>query len=491
VIKQIVCATLVLCTWLALVHPASAQTITTLYSFCTQVGCPDGAEPLAALIQATDGNFYGTTLSTVFRITPSGSLTTLYTFCDSQPCPNGSGSVAGLVQVVADGDLYGAAYRGGANSGGTIFKITLDGTLTTVYNFCSIGTFPDDCEDGAGPNGLMQAVNGELYGTTNPLPPTSVFYQGASGYGTVFKIASGGVLTTLHTFCPQGTGYDPTDCPDGAYPQAPLIQATNGDFYGTTYFGGAYGYGTVFKITSRGVLTTLYSFCSLNDCPDGAGPAAGLTQATDGDLYGTTAYGGADGGGTVFKITPSGTLTTLYAFCVAQYDAGCTDGGSPLAPLIQGSDGNLYGTTGGTAFQLSLVPGNKLTTYPFGSSIDSPNFSLAGLFQGTDGNFYGTTQYGGTGINNVGTVFSLATGLAPFVETQTLSGKIGNHVKILGTDLTGATSVTFNGTPATFTVNFTGSAIRATIPTGATTGTVTVTTPSRVLSSNRPFTVQE
>ena len=206
---------------------------------------------------------------------------------------------AGLVQAT-NGDFYATTAGGGANGGGTVFRITPSGTLTTLYSFCS----QSGCTDGAGPYaGLVQATNGDFYGTTQ--------LGGANSRGTVFKINPSGTLTTLYSFCSQG------GCTDGAYPYAGLIQATNGDFFGTTPAGGANGYGTVFKIAAGGTLTTLYSFCSQSGCTDGASPHAGLVQATNGDHYGTTTSGGANGPGTgtVFRITPSGTLTTLYSFC--------------------------------------------------------------------------------------------------------------------------------------------------------------------------------
>jgi uncharacterized repeat protein (TIGR03803 family) len=129
----------------------------------------------------------------------------------------------------------------------------------------------------------------------------------------------------LYNFCSQG------GCADGELPEAGLVQATNGDFYGTNFEGGANGGGTVFRITPDGMLTTLYSFCAKSGCADGSNPSARLVETTNGDLYGTTAYGGATcagagGCGTVFKITPSGTLTTLYSFCS---QGGCMDGASP------------------------------------------------------------------------------------------------------------------------------------------------------------------
>jgi uncharacterized repeat protein (TIGR03803 family) len=338
------CAVLVLCATTAIALPA--QTLTTLYSFCSLSGCPDGADPYAGLVQATNGDLYGTTVSggtsgtntngTVFKITPGGTLTTLYSFCSSTNCTDGADPYAGLVQA-ANGNFYGTTYYGGTNHRGTVFKITQGGTLTTLYSFCS----QTNCTDREGPlAGLVQAANGDFYGTTQ--------YAGANGGGTAFKITPGGTLTTLYSFCSQ------TNCTDGADPYAGLVQAANGDFYGTTYSGGANGnYGTVFKITPGGTLTTLYSFCSQTNCPDGATPQAGLVQAADGDLYGTTVSGGTNTNGTVFKITPTGTLTTLHSF------NGTTDGATPAAGLVQAINGDFYGTASsgannyGTVFKIT------------------------------------------------------------------------------------------------------------------------------------------
>lgn len=314
--------------------------LTTLYSFCGESGCTDGKQP-AGIIQAVDGNFYGTTYygganghGTVFKITPRGQLTTLYRFCSQGGmCPDGFNPAAGLVQAT-DGNFYGTTLHGGVNDNeGTVFKITPGGTLTTIYSFCS----QSRCMDGKHPYAaLVQAADGDLYGTTS-IGGANVYY------GTVFKISLSGALTTLYSFCAQ------SGCTDGEIPQAALVQVTSGDFYGTTAYGGAncvvMGCGTVFKISSDGMLTTLYSFCSQGGCMDGAEPFTALVQANDGNLYGTTTYGGAcvqQGCGTVFKITPGGALTTLHNFCL---QSGCPDGIRPYAGLIQATNGRLYGTT--------------------------------------------------------------------------------------------------------------------------------------------------
>ena len=466
-------------TWALILYVATAialpaQTFTTLHNF----DGTDGAQPFAALIQGTDGNFYGTTYrggangsaGTVFRVTRLGALTTLFTFCSQTACTDGYEPYAGLIQAV-DGNFYGTTSNGGANTaGGTIFKITSGAVLTTLYSFGS----PGGSTEGSHPQaGLVQAANGgDFYGTTAQ-------GGGASDGGTVFEVTSAGTLTTLHSFCPQG------DCSDGAVPEAGLVRAGNGDFYGTTTQGGANLAGTVFRITPSGTLTTLYSFCSQSACADGEDPHAGLVQGANGNLYGTTLEGGDNFGGTIFEITPSGTLTTLYSFCAQN---GCPDGANPRAGLIQATNGDFYGTTtqgganlAGTIF--AITPGGALTTL---HSFDASNNGepSAGLMQATDGAFYGATTFGGT--SNLGTVFSLSVGLRPFVETQTTSGKIGGVVKILGTDLTGAISVNFNGTPATFTVAAP-SLIIATVPAGATSGKIQIVVPAGTLSSNQPF----
>jgi uncharacterized repeat protein (TIGR03803 family) len=400
------------------ITPSGALTI--LHSFCSKSGCADGEYTYAVPIQGTDGNFYGTTylggskeLGTVFKITPSGTLTTLHTFDGT----DGSQPLAGLVQA-SDGNFYGTTYMGGSQGNGEIFKITPSGTLTTLHSFCSRTA----CKDGRNPfAGLVQGTDGNLYGTT--------LEGGAKGFGTVFKVTPNGTLTTLHSFCTQ------SGCPDGQFPQTGLVQASNGNLYGTTITGGTYGDDTIFEITTSGAFTTLYNVCSQSGCPDGNYLYAGLIQATDGNLYGIMDVGGANGSGTIFKITLSGTLTTLYNFCS---QSGCPDGQYPGGGLVQDTDGSLYGTT-------------------------------------ADG-----------GANGDGTVFSLSVGLGPFVETQPTTAKAGATVKILGTNLTKATSVNFNGKAATFTV-VSSSEITTTVPAGATTGEVQVVTPSGTLLSNVSF----
>ena len=297
------------------ITPAGA--LQTVYSFCSQTNCTDGSGPYAGLVEGSDGDFYGTTYSggtsgvfgTVFKITPAGALTTLHSFDLS----DGAGPDSGLVQA-ANGDFYGTTTGGPDSNNGTVFKITSAGSLTTLHIF--------DGTDGSGPVGnLVQAADGNLYGTTP---------YGGVGYGTIFKISLSGTLTTLHSFT----------LTDGSYPYGGLVQGSDGSFYGATYGGGdtsncfGNGCGTVFKITPGGTLTTLHVF----ESTEGANPVAGLIQATDGNFYGTTYAGGNAGDwGTVFKVTPSGAVSTLHSF-------DGNDGGQPYGPVAQATNGNLYGT---------------------------------------------------------------------------------------------------------------------------------------------------
>lgn len=454
---------------------ASAQTFDTLVNF----DATNGADPgYASLAQGVDGNYYGTTTSggahsggTVFTISAAGVLTTLYSFCsqiDSQGyCTDGLSPSAGLV-LGTDGNFFGTTTNGGANSfgrwnsNGTIFKITPSGTLTTLYSFCAEA----NCADGQYPYaGLVQGTDGNFYGTTSQGGASTACNSGNDiGCGTVFRITPTGHLTTLHSFAAT----------DGAYPYGSLIQSTNGQYYGTT------SSGTIYKITSSGVLTTLYSF------QDTQGPYSGLLQAIDGNFYGTTYTGGANRFGSIFRITESGVLTTLYSFCNPW--PTCLDGSWPAAGLVQGTDGNFYGTTtnygtGGEGTIFTVTTDGSLTTlHNFdGSDGQKP---LGVLLQATDGTFYGTTSTYGPFYD--GTLFALATNLSPFVKTLPAAAKIGAEVGILGANLTGTTSVSFNSIPAQFRVK-SPTLILARVPKGAATGYVALTTPSGTLTSNLPF----
>jgi uncharacterized repeat protein (TIGR03803 family) len=447
---------------LALPRTGNAQALTTLYSF---TGGLDGSNPQAGLIQGSDGNLYGTNNGmrmfdfggSVFRITTSGTLTTLYDFT----LYDGS-FPSGLIQAT-DGNFYGTTQLCGDGASGTVFKVTPGGTFSILYTFDggSVGGNPQAA--------LIQGSDGYLYGTAAA--------GGGYGDGTVFRMTPSGAPTPLYSF---------TGSSDGSSPNG-LIQATDGNFYGTTEFGGANSHGTVFRMTPGGTLTTLYSFANGSD---GANPQNGLIQATDGNFYGTTEFGGANSQGTVFRITPGGTLSTLYAF------TGGNDGSNPQAALIQATDGYLYGTTpnggtsgAGTIFRIT-TSGTFTPLYSFSGSGDgdSPN----GLIQAADGNFYGTTQGGRSG--SWGTVFRLnvpiLTSLSPDSAT---AGGPAFTLTVNGAHFVSGATVTWNSTALT-TVFVSSTQLTASVPAAdiasAGTASVSVTNAGTAASNALTFTIK-
>ncbi len=464
------CALFVL--WVTTTVTLPAQTFKSLDSFDNT----DAAFPWATLVQGNDGNFYGTTQNggntacdlgcgAIFRITPAGKLTTF-----SFDGTNGSQPYAGLVQV-ANGDFYGVTTEGGASDLGTVFKFTAKGGIITLYSFAA--------DTGYSPlGGLVLASDGNFYGTASSGGPATG--QCDPGCGTIFKITPKGKYTTIHNF---------NGIPDGGLPLATMVQAPDGKLYGTaSTLGNAGSYGTVFTITPEGKYTVVHQFNNT----DGAYPFGGLILGTDGNFYGQTDLGGASNYGafvTVYKMTPKGKVTTLHSF-------EQTDGDNPISNLVQGTDGDFYGTAAyggkypnfGTVFKITSS-GTFTTLHNFDSTDGS--YLYAGLIQATNGTFYGATFAGGSSTAckyGCGTVFSLSVGLGPFVETLPNSGKVGAAIRILGTNLTGATSVTFNGTAAEFKV-ISKSEIETNVPSGATTGTVEVKTTKGTLKSNVAFRV--
>jgi uncharacterized repeat protein (TIGR03803 family) len=375
---------------------AQAQTYSVLYKF---QGKPDGANPFAGMIQDAMGNLYGTTnaggtgpctggCGTVFKVSKNGHETVLYRFCPGgNPCTDGYDPDAALIQD-AMGNLYGTTYYGGGtcsggccSSCGVVFKLDTSRNETVLYSFCP-GGFP--CTDGANPiGGLIQDANGNFYGTT-PIGGGSTC-RGGLGCGTVFELDTNGKETVLYSF---------RLVPDGASPNAGVIQDATGYFYGTTELGGVYNKGTVFKLSNTGVETVLHSFRATQY---GGGPTGGLTQDGNGNLYGTTLGGGDNNNGQVFKLSNTGKETVLYRF------TGKADGGNPYAGVIRDAQGNLYGTAeggvhhGGMVFKLSKT--GKLTVlhsfcrdYPKCADGSAPE---AGVIRDAKGNLYGTTFSGG------------------------------------------------------------------------------------------------
>ena len=348
---------------LSLAVCAQAQTVTFVYQF-TDAATAD------SMVQATDGNFYGTGSGgnfgegQVFRMTPAGELTTIYSFCSQAKCADGN-NPASLI-FASDGNLYG--FTDGGNVGkdtGTIFRMTLEGKITTLYNFCPAR----GCYDGLVPQGIVQAADENFYGVAQ--------WGGKKNFGTTFRISPTGEFKLLHTFCEM------TNCTDGLLPKFAPVQATDGNFYGTAS-GGANDAGVFYRLTLDGVYTVLYNFCAVVNCPDGYGPS-GVVQGANGNFYGTTFADGSYGGGTIFEITSSGEERTLQSFRVNQ-------GNIPTYGLTLANDGNFYGATEDDEFNgfgnlFEMTPAGSYTTlYSFGSQGYDPYSGP--LVQGTNGEIY-------------------------------------------------------------------------------------------------------
>jgi uncharacterized repeat protein (TIGR03803 family) len=486
-------ATLIVILWASAIV-LHAQTYTVLYNFATTSCDPVNPSNAGIIAQGRDGDLYSSTASggchgngAGFKITPKGKLTVLKSF--SLGAGDGIGPVSGLT-LVLNGDYWGST-EGEDFNAGAIFKMTSSGKETS-YNTVLGGT--GEVNGGQPIAPPVQGMDGDLYGMTTSGGNSSKCTYGNGGCGVVYKITSSGKYKVIYTF----------DQTNGGNPDSPLLLGTDGNFYGTTYYGGSVGQtfknaGVVFKITPAGKYTVLYTFCSQTNCTDGANPADGLTQGSDGSFYGTTEYGGTGAGGLrqgiAFKLTPSGKLTVLYNFCSL---SNCTDGANPLGGLVQATDGNLYGTTTyggsnkyGNIFQ--ITPKSKFTVlynFAFATGVNPKTT----LIQHTNGILYGDTLGGGSGNkincggNLCGVFYSVDAGLKPYAGFVNWWGAVGNTIEILGQGLTGTTAVSFNGTAATFTV-VSDTYLTAVVPTGTTPGFVTVATPGGVLTTNRKFKV--
>ncbi len=441
------------------------QTYTDLYNLGSNSGDPTDPAWMGLFAQGRDGNLYSTTQTggmincgVAFQFTPAGKMNPLYSFMNKN---DGCFPYGGLT-LGTDGSFYGTTSAGGSVGAGTVFKIASSGKFTPLH------TFNGTTEGVPADVPPIQGLDGNYYGTTSD--------GGLEVFGTVYKMTPSGNLTVIYTF-PGTSGL--------AYPMGVTL-GTDGNFYGTALGGGVNRFGGVFKISPQGTLTVLHSF---SGTPDGETPKGAIIQATDGNFYGTTEAGGANGFGSIYKMTPAGVLTIIHSF-------NETDGLGlhPLAGLVQATDGKFYGaaannTSSGVIFQIT-----SSGTYSVLVSLTNVGGTYPGanpqvsLFQHTNGTLYGDTYGGGSALEGV--VYSLGMGLGPFVSFvgPLFEGEVGKTIEILGQGLTGTNKVSFHGVAATFTV-VSDTYLTAVVPAGAATGSVTVSTPGGNLTSNKSFRV--
>lgn len=459
------------------------------YSVLFNFDVTHGSNPYSGLTLGSDGNFYGACfnngdfiLGNVFRITPAGSVTVLHSFSQLE----GTSPYAPPIEG-SDGNFYGTTSAGGSAGLGSVYRLTSGGGFSALFQF--------DGTHGATPIGvLIQGKDGNFYGTTKD--------GGTFGFGTAFKITPGGTLTVLYNF----------DSTHGASIFAPLLQGSDGNFYGTARNGGAKNNGgVIFKLTPAKKLTVLHSFDATGATTEGTHPYAGLVQASDGNFYGVSSAGGTNGQGTLFRITKAGVYSTLYNFVSAT-------GSFPVATLRQHTNGKFYGeaTNGGAAghgalFSFDAGLGPFVTLHPTSGVVGQPvEIFGQGFFQSTGVRFtpnipaaslftdtYMTTSVpdnATTGVVKVLLTHGHLTSSQKFLVTPVVtgfspsSGVVGSQVVITGDSFTGATKVTFGSKKAVFTVN-SYTQITATVPTGAVTGKIQVTTPGGTAVSGMAFTV--
>lgn len=379
--RRTMISALLLAVVLIAIEPTQAQTESVIYSF---TGQPDGALPVTGLLRDAKGNLFGTTFGggasgsgAVFQVAPDGTENVLYSFVGGE---DGIGPAGGLLAL--DGKLYGTTQTGGDHLFGTVFELTpsLQATVLVSFTVGDGGGYPQ--------GGLISGARGHLYGTNSG-------FNGGYGNGAVFAVTPAGT-TILYEFLGGA---------DGLAPYGRLVRDAIGNLYGTTYRGGASGYGTVFEITHDGTETVLYSFAG---GVDGANPVAGLIRDASGNLYGTTPHGGALGYGVVFKVSKTGTETVLHSFTDS-------DGYYPIGGLVRDAKGNLYGTTEfggsygkGTVFRIT-PSGVEKVLYSFTGGADGSN-PLSDLVFDAHGNLYGTTSAGGSSncFGGCGVVFKVS-----------------------------------------------------------------------------------
>jgi len=444
----------VLITVLLAALSANAQVYTQLHNFDWH---KEGANPLnpALMAQGQDGTLYGTLQTqlsgegSVFETSLTGAVTQIYGFTGDDGETPQSGLSLGF-----DGNFYGTTEMGGPLRFGTVFKVTPGGGMTVLYEF-------QNGADGGYPwTPPIQAPDGNIYGATNA----------GNSPGMAYKITPSGMFSVIATL-PSKT-------------QAPFILGADGNLYGTTPYGGTGNFGTVFQLTTKGKLKILHSFSST----EGQHPSGPVLQAADGKLYGTTPWGGTNGLGTVYVMATSGAgFKMLHQFATL-------DGVNPSSGMVQGSDKFLYsvsnygGTNGqGTLFKINTTGKTFSVLYNFDTPDGAQPLSTPMLH--TSGTIYGTTSTGGSPNSGYGALYSFQNGLKPFCSLVVIwSGKLGQQVGILGQGFASATGVQFGSGPGTFTV-LSDTYMIASPSTNATTGPVTVLEPGGNLVSTQTFSV--
>lgn len=447
--------------------PLQSQTVSEVYVFTNPV---DGSEPDAPLVQGRDGKLYGTTeqggvntcsylgnnigCGTVFNLDTFGNLTVLHSFDGTDGfSPKG-------VILASDGNFYGATTLGGAYGFGALFRVSARGVFTKLHDFANTGDgeYPQDQ--------LLQASDGNLYGFTET---------------GLYRSTPSGTITSLYNFSP----YPVTDN------AASLVQATDGFLYATIvggyYNGRTYPCGTILGFNLQGHKVFEHDFGCNQDQPSGNAPSSAVTQATDGNLYGTCWAGGTTGYGTAFKINPQiNVLTVLHDYTA--------DSEHPYAGLVQGTDGNFYGVV---VYSTAAYSGTVDQLTPSGVYTEAGDLPYNGedfpywtLIQHTGGKFYGSSWFEEDSTGGYyGSIYSFDNGLAAFITFVRATGGVGSTVQILGQEFKGTTSVKFNGVPATSFSVLSATYLTAVVPTGATSGPVTVETSNRLFTSNKNFTV--
>ena len=464
---------LLFCAGFGLLGLPVAHATFTLSTIHTFVPASDGNVTYPALVQGADGKFYGVNSTggrsdngTIFSLNAGGGdFAVLNTFTQSG---QGTTPEGGLVQA-RDGNFYGTTNAGGANGYGTLYQV-----IPTTGKLAILAAFTNGDPGGSPVGTLIEGIDGLLYGTAE--------YGGTDNDGTIFRTTPSTSVTTTFATITGGL--------TGVYPESDLIQGTDGNFYGTCNQGGVNNLGTFFQVTPAGTVNVLYSFTGNTD---GSSPLRGVVQGTDGAFYGVCNQGGTYDGGAIYRIVVSGTtatLTSLYNFIPL-----LSDGSNPLGSLTQASDGNFYGTTAaggangdGTIYKISPTGGYTLL-YSFADGTDG-GFPVGGLTQGSDGKLYGTTA-GQNGSD--GTIFSINAGLAspapaPSLLLQT-NANVGDTILIKGDHFVGTSAVSFAGAngasvaATSFTV-LSKTVLQAVVPAGVVTGPVVVT--ANALTASTP-----